>query len=124
MRFLGLVGYYRAFCRIFSSVVAPLTDLLRDEVKFVWSSLCQSAFQHVKTLLCTAPVLAAPRLDGSFKFDVDVSQVGTGAVLMQEDDFGVERPVSFFSKKLNSCQLNYSVNEKETLALIMALRAV
>ncbi len=58
MRFLGLVGYYRAFCRNFSSVVAPLTDLLRDKVKFVCSPLCQSAFQQVKMLLCTAPVSA------------------------------------------------------------------
>ncbi len=122
MRFLGLVGYCRAFCRNFSSVVAPLTDLLKDKVKFIWSPLCQSAFQHVKTLLCTAPVLAAPRLGILFKLYVYVSQVGAGAVLMQEDDLGVERPVSFFSKKLYSYKLNYSVIEKETLALIMALK--
>ncbi len=51
--------------------MAPLTDLLRDKVKFVWSPLCQSAFQQVKMLLCTAPVLAAPRLDRSFKLYVD-----------------------------------------------------
>lgn len=53
---------------------------------------------------------------------MDASQVRAGAVLMQEDDFGIERPVSFFSKKFNLCQLNYSVIEKETLALIMALK--
>ncbi len=53
---------------------------------------------------------------------MDASQVGAGAVLVQEDDLGVERPVSFFSKKINSYQLNYSVIEKETLALIMTLK--
>ncbi len=53
---------------------------------------------------------------------MDASQVDAGAVLMQEDDLGVERPVSLFSKKLNPCQLSYSVIEKETLALIMALK--
>lgn len=63
--------------------MAPLTDLLRDKVKFVWSPACQSAFQHVKMLLCTAPVLAAAHLDRSFKLYMDASQVGAGAVLMQ-----------------------------------------
>ncbi len=45
-----------------------------------------------------APVIAALRLDWSFKLYVDASQVGAGAVLVQEDDLGVERSVSFFSK--------------------------
>ena len=48
--------------------------------------------------------------------------MGAGAVLLQADVSGVERPVSFFSKKLNDYQLNYSVIEKEALALIWALQ--
>ena len=47
MRFLGLVGYYRGFCRNFSEVVAPLTDLLKTRVIFVWSFSCQQAFEVV-----------------------------------------------------------------------------
>lgn len=66
MHFLGLVGYYRSFCRNFSTVVLPLTDLLKGKAKFVWSSGCQKAFEQVKTLLCSAPVLAAPRFDRPF----------------------------------------------------------
>ena len=54
MRFLGLVGYYRGFCRNFSTVVAPLTDLLKGKVKFVWSPVCIKAFEQVKMLLCSA----------------------------------------------------------------------
>lgn len=122
MRFLGLVGYYRCFCRDFSSVVAPLTNLLRKDVKFVWSSLCQQAFDQVKSLLCDAPVLAAPCLQKPFELFVDASGVGAGAVLTQRDQLGICRPVSYFSKKFNKHQLNYSVIEKETLALILALQ--
>ncbi len=51
MRFLGMVGYYRRFCKNFSLVVAPLTDLLKSNVKYVWSPLCQQAFQNIKALL-------------------------------------------------------------------------
>lgn len=122
MRFLGLVGYYRSFCRNFSTVVSPLTDLLKGKAKFVWSSGCQKAFEQVKTLLCSAPVLAAPRFDRPFKLFIDASFVGAGSVLMQADNLGIDKPVSFFSKKFNLYQLNYSVIEKEALALILSLK--
>ena len=39
-RFLGMTGYYRGFCRNFSAVVAPLTDLISPLVQFVWSDRC------------------------------------------------------------------------------------
>lgn len=122
MRFLGLVGHYRCFCRNFSTVVAPLTNLLKGKVKFEWSSECQAAFENVKTVICKAPVLAAPQWDKPFKVEVDASYVGAGAVLLQSDDLDVDKPVCFFSRKFNKHQLNYSVIEKETLALILALQ--
>ena len=122
MRYLGLIGYYRSFCRNFSTVVAPLTNLLKAKEQFVWSSACQEAFEQAKKLLCAAPVLAAPRLDRPFTVYTDASHVGAGAVLMQEDNLGIDKPVSFYSKKFNSYQLNYSVIEKEALALILALQ--
>ena len=102
MRFLGLVGYDRGFYRNFSEVVAPLTDLLKTRVTFVWSFSCQQAFERVKSLLCEAPVLTAPRFDRPFALQVDASHVGVGAVLLQMDDLGLEKPMSFFSKKFNS----------------------
>ena len=120
-RFLGLVGYYRSFCRNFSTVVTPLTNLLRGDAKYFWSDVCQQAFENVKSLLCAAPVLAAPHMDELFKLQVDASQVGAGAVLLQADELGIDKPVSFFSKKFNTHQLNYSVIEKEALALVWAL---
>ena len=122
MRFLGMVGYYRSFCFNFSTVVAPLTNLLKGKAQFVWTDECQGAFENVKLLLSTAPVLAAPRLDRPFKIQVDASQVGAGAVLLQTDDQEVDRPVSYFSKKFNQHQLNYSTIEKEALALVWALQ--
>lgn len=122
MRFLGMVGYYRGFCRNFSTVVAPLTSLLSSRVKFEWTPQCQSAFENAKALITSAPVLAAPCLDKPFKLQVDASNVGAGATLLQSGPDDVDHPVSFFSRKFNSHQLNYSVVEKEALALIWALQ--
>lgn len=75
-RFLGLVGYYCSFCKNFSTVVAPLTDLLKRSTRFIWSSLCQKVFENFKFVLCSSPVLAAPRLDRPFRIHVDASDVG------------------------------------------------
>nr|XP_046229617.1 uncharacterized protein LOC124050808 isoform X1 [Scatophagus argus] len=91
-RFLGLVGYYRNFCRNFSTVIAPLTDLLKGKVRFIWSESCQLAFDNVKAILCSPPVLAAPRMGLPFTLQVDASDVGAGAVLLQAGDDGMDRP--------------------------------
>lgn len=122
MRFLGMIGYYRGFCQNFSSIVTPLTDLLKKSKPFVWSPACQNAFDKIKSVLTSAPLLAAPKLYEPFKLQVDASGVGAGAVLLQEDDEGVEKTVCYFSRKFNTYQLHYSTIEKEALALIWALQ--
>lgn len=122
MRFFGMAGYYRNFCPGFSSVVVPLTDLLKAKATYQWSPECQKAFAQVKNMLCSTSVLAAPRLEEPFELQVDASNVGSGAVLLQQDVNGVARPVSFFSRKFKPYQLNYSVIEKEALAIIWALQ--
>ena len=122
MRFLGMAGYYRKFCKNFADVVSPLTSLLRKNVKFVWTDSCQHAFDRAKAMLINAPVLMAPDFSKPFKLAIDASDVGTGAVLMQENEQGIDHPVSFFSKKLNKHQQKYSTVEKETLALILAVQ--
>ncbi len=122
MRFLGMVGFYRCFCRNFSTVVAPLTNLLRGGIDFCWTLGCQQAFERVKMLLTEGPVLKAPKFDQAFQLQVDASNVGTGAVLLQTSEDGINHPVGFFSRKFNTYQLNYSVIEKEALALIWALQ--
>lgn len=66
------------------------------------------------------PVLSAPDFTRTFKLQVDASDNGAGAVLLQEDQAYVEHPVSYFSRKFIGAQRNYSVIEKEALALLLA----
>lgn len=124
MHFLGLMGYYRCFCCNFSTVVAPLTHLVKGKAKFIWTPFCQSLFERVKALLCSPPLLATPHFDMPFKLYMDASGVGAGSILIQADNFGIERPVSFFSKIFTLCQKNYTVIEKEALALVGWLRFI
>ena len=116
-RFLGMAGYYRNFCNI----AAPLTNLLSKKVKFVWTDDWQMAFDKVKLLLQKSPVLKSPDYEKPFKLIIDSSDVGTGSVLVQEASDGLDHPVSYFSKKFLKYQRKYSVVEKETLGLVLAL---
>ena len=122
MHFLGMAGYYRKFCPNLSAVTEPLTLLLNKKEKFVWCDVCQKAFQELKALLNSFPVLAAPDFNAQFKLAVDASDVAAGAILLQEDKDGVDHPVCYFSKKFSESWRNYSTIEKECLALVLALQ--
>ena len=63
MRFLGMAGYYRKFCKNFSDIAEPLTNLLKKSIKFKWNDKCQDAFDRLKAMLKSAPVLLAPDFD-------------------------------------------------------------
>lgn len=114
MKFLGMAGYYRRFVMNFSDIVAPLTDLLKKEVKFIWSDSCEKAFKTVKAMLISSPILISPDFEKGFILYVDASDTGAGAVLCQADAAGVDHPVCYFSKKLNKHQRNYSTVEKDS----------
>jgi len=63
-----------------------------------------------------------PDFGKPFILTIDASYFGVGAVLLQEDTKGVEHPIRYFSHTLNASQKNYSTNEKEILAPVMALQ--
>ncbi|XP_062610561.1 uncharacterized protein LOC134272333, partial [Saccostrea cucullata] len=86
MRFLGMAGYYRKFCPNFSTIANPLTCLLKKNSKFIWDESCQQAFQQIKTILMVSPVLSSPDFHKEFLLQIDASDVGCGAVLLQEDE--------------------------------------
>lgn len=117
-----MVGFYRKFCPNLSFVMSPPTDLVSPKVKLVWDDSCQEALDKVKRILTNHPVLVPADYDKPFKLYVDSSDSGAGASLMQEDENFVEHPISYFSKKLNKYQRNYSTVEKEALALLLAVK--
>jgi hypothetical protein len=82
--FLGLAGYYRRFISDFSKLVKPITSLFKNDIKCNWSSKCNEAFEQLKVLLTTSPVLAQPDIEKPFDVYCDASGSGLGCVLMQE----------------------------------------
>jgi hypothetical protein len=121
--FLGLAGYYRKFIPSFAEIASPLTDLTKKGKpnKLVWESEHQQAFQALKDMLTSAPILRMPDFDKPFLLQTDASDSGVGAALLQEHDDGCF-PVAYASKKLLKREQNYSVMERECLALVFGVK--
>jgi hypothetical protein len=73
---LELAGYYCRFIPNFSKIAKPITDLLKKEEKYVWNAKHDEAFQTLKKLLTTSPVLAQPDITKSFDVYCDASSTG------------------------------------------------
>ena len=115
-RFLGMVGYLSRYVPNISDVLFPLRQLTQRKVDWFWSPACQEAFQKVKGLLTSAPVLRFydPRREATVQ--CDASKAGLGAVLLQEG-----HPVMYCSRSLTQAETAYSQIEKELLAIVFAM---
>ena len=120
-RFLGIIGYYRAFVEGYATIAFPLTSMLKANCDFKWGEEEQNAFAVLKGKLVKGPILTYPDFSKQFYVASDASNVGLGAVLLQKVDRKL-MPISFASRVLNSAERNYSVTERELLAVVWALK--
>jgi len=81
----------------------------------------QKAFNKLKRVFTTKPVLAAPDLDKEFRVEADVSNYATGGVLSMKCSDEMWRPVTFISKSLSDTERNYEIHDKKMLAVIRCL---
>jgi hypothetical protein len=115
--FLGLASYYRRFIPDFSKIVKPITSLLKIETKFSRSSRCNEAFEQLKVLFTTAPVLAQPDIEKPFDVYCDASSSGLGCVLMQEG-----RVIAYASRQLRRHEEPYPTHDLELAIVVHALK--
>lgn len=120
-RFLGMAGWYHRFVPHFSMIVEPLNALKRKGAKFLWTPQCQASFDALKDQLTSPPVLGHPNFNLPFMVYTDASEVGLGAVLVQQTGLGTEEVLAFASRTLNAAERNYTTTEQECLAIVWAL---
>ncbi|GJT32814.1 reverse transcriptase domain-containing protein [Tanacetum coccineum] len=117
--FLGHAGFYRRFIQDFFKIARPMTHLLEKDTPFFFSSKCHSSFEILKKKLTEAPILVSPDWDLLFEIMCDASDLSVGGVLLQRKD-KYFRPIHYASKTLSDAQTNYTVTEKELLAVVYA----
>lgn len=119
-RIIGIASWYRRFIPNFSALCSPICDLLKKNRKFEWTSECIDAFDRLKELLISAPILTCPDFEKPFVISTDASDFGLGAVLTQNLDDG-EHVIGYSSRSLNKNERRYSTTEKECLAVLFAI---
>ncbi|KAG2945356.1 hypothetical protein PC119_g14866 [Phytophthora cactorum] len=120
-QWLGLATYLHNYSKNFASTVRPLSQLLKADATWSWRPEHQAAFDAVKTCLSIAPVLMLPDHSKPFHVVCDASDFAIGCALMQFDDEGRERVVSYQSRQLKPAERNYPVHDKDLLAMRYAL---
>ena len=113
--FLGLSGYYRRFVKGFSSLAAPLTNLTKKDVKFIWDEVCEKSFQEFKSHLVFALILTLPFDGRGFVIYSDASRKGLGCVLTQHG-----KVIAYASRQLKSHKQNYSNHDLELATIVFA----
>ena len=114
--FLSLAGYYRKFIQDYGKIAKPLTELTKKD-NFSWGIEAVKAFEEMKRIMTSPPVLILPNFDLPFEVECDAAGRGIGVVLMQQ-----RQPIAFFSKALSDGNLAKSVYEKELMALVLCIQ--
>ncbi len=120
-KFTGFVNYHREFIPRLAETIKPLYALTKRGEVFEWTGACENAFQELKRVMTTTPVLAFPNNEDQFTLDTDASDFAIGAALYQLQD-GSERPISFASHTLTPVQQRYCTTRKELLAVVVFTR--
>jgi hypothetical protein len=120
--FLGLANFYRKLIFQFAHIAEPLQRLLKKDTPFDWTTDCQTAFDTLKTKLTSDPIIRFPDFSRPFRVYTDASSFAIGYILGQTDDEGRDYVCLYGSRTLTPTERNYSVTEREGLALIQALK--
>ena len=119
--FTGFANFYQKFIPNFSNIITPLNLLTRKNEPWNWTPLQQGAFDELKHIFSSAPVLQIPNVLRPFSIMTDASLLAAGAVLLQTDANEELHPCAYFSRTFTVAQQNYNIYDRELLAVILAL---
>ncbi|XP_029675230.1 uncharacterized protein LOC115242829 [Formica exsecta] len=120
-QFLGLAGYYRRFIPNFSKFAKPLTNLLKNDTRFEWTSVQEESFEILKQKLCEEPILQYPDFSKPFILTTDASGIAVGGILSQ-GEINKDLPIAYASRTLTDNELKYDTYEKEALAIVYCVK--
>ena len=119
--FIGLCSHNRKYIKSFADIARPLHQLTEVNRKFEWTETCKKAFDTLKTVLTSAPILRYHTEDDLFILDTDASNEGMGSVLSQVQN-GRERVICYFSKVFSKQERRYCVTCRELLVVVASVK--
>ena len=105
--FLSMVTYLSPFVCGLSTLTAPLQELLKKDADFTWNTSYEATFEQVKQAIVSDTTLRYFDLSLPVTIQVDASQVGLGAALLQHN-----KPIAFSSKALTDAECRYANIER------------
>jgi hypothetical protein len=120
---LGKINFLRRFVSNFAELVKHIIAMLRKANEVKWTIEPREYFAQIKSALTEAPVLISPDYSKDFLIFYFASCDTVAAVLLQKNEQGREKLISFFSKALRDAELWYEIMEKQAYALVKALKA-
>ena len=120
--FLGFANFYRCFVDGFSEIAAPLIALTKKNAIWNWGSEENTAFEKLKKIFSSEPILSQWDPDRETVMESDCSGYALGGCLSQFDNNGRLKPIAYFSRRLNGAEVNYPIYDKEMLAIISCLK--
>ena len=116
--FCGTVNFLSSFLRSLQRLLIPIYDLQKKAKEFKWMDEAEKAFNEIKKLLVSPPVLKVPTPDGLFRLESDTLREGVGGTLLQKqgDDWVV---IGYHSKRLPKSAKNFGVTALELIGLLV-----
>ena len=122
-KLLGHMRWYRELIPNFSKIAVFITHLFKNDVRFECTETYQRAFEELRDILNTYPVLRPPDWDKPFHVYCGTSNVAVGSALCQSTgDNGKDQSVAYASKQLTLAERNYSTTEMECLAMVFSAK--
>lgn len=119
--FIGICTYYRQFTKKHANLLEPFRDILGEKMSWVWTSKHDQAFNVMKSAFAHCVKLFHYIPGVTYKLQTDASDLGISGVLYQTDQNGDQRIIALVSRCLNSAEVNYTVTEKELLAIVYSI---
>ena len=115
--FIGLINYYRDMWKHRLEALAPLSSLTSKNKKYQWTDTERKAFERIKSIVSKDILLSYPDFNKPFDIHTDASKFQLGAVISQN-----QKPIAFYSRKLNHAQTRYTMTERELLSIVETLK--
>ena len=102
-----------------SGILRALSSMISKQAKWNWSKECQKAFDIINNLVSRETLHLYPKFNQPYVIHTDANKLQFGAVISQYD-----KPIAFYSRRLNSAQLNYTTTEHKFLSIVESLKLI